>query len=235
MGHHRRKWGWWLVAALAGALVASLLFRKGPDTPSGQSGPTPAVPADSSGSAPAVSDTVYVNVDGESLPVVWERKSEPLESGSGIGADAGTAPSAETVITIPVKDINGIVRSKGGRDLTLATQAPDRISVSYSGPVDIPLLGAQDMDLSADFKVVEAKGDRLVIQMDSGAAKNALADLFSSAILEHLPKGLVESFSGGRAVINLSAVPELKKRLRGVDIAGFTVDEDGIRLRTVEK
>ena len=91
------------------------------------------------------------------------------------------------------------------------------------------------MDLAADFKIVEVKGDRMVLQMDSGAAMNVVADLFSSTIMGYLPAGLVESFSGGRAVVNLSAVPQLRKRLEGVDLVGFSVDETGIRLRTVAK
>ena len=216
MRSHRRKWGWWLVMALAVAVAASLLFRKCPDTSSGQ----PEVSAaDSLAEAPVVRDTVYMKVDGETVPVVRERKSE----------------AGESVVAIPLKDINSLVRGKSGKDVLVSTQAPDRISVSYSGTVDIPLLGAQDMDLSADFKVIEAKGDRLVLQIDSGTAKNVLADMFSSTIMDHLPKGLVESFSGGRAVVNLSAVPELKKRLKGVDLTGFAVDEDGISLTTVPR
>ena len=216
MGSHRRKWGWWLVAAIAVVLAASLLYHR-------HAGTSPAPPdasaADSLADAPVVRDTVYMKVDGETVPVVRERN---LEAG-------------ESVVTVPLKDINSLVRGKGGKDVLVSTQAPDRISVFYSGTVDIPLLGAQDMDLSADFKVVEAKGDCLVLQIDSGTAKNVLADMFSSTILEHLPQGLVESFSGGRAVINLSAVPELKKRLKGVDLTGFSVDEEGISLTTVPK
>ena len=50
-----------------------------------------------------------------------------------------------------------------------------------------------------------------------------------------LPAGLVDSFSNGRAVINLSAIPQLKKQLKSVDIVGFSIDSDEIRLRTVEK
>lgn len=230
MGAHRRKWGWWLVAALAVVLVASLLFRKRPDTPSGPSSPARSVPADSAYAGPIVRDTMYVNVEGERVPVVRERKVEAAENG---GEAANAAP--ETVLLLPVKDIAGLVRGKSGVDVSLTSQAPDRISVSYSGKVDIPMIGVQDMDLSADFRIVEVDGSRLVLQIDSGPAKNLVADLFSSAIQERLPKGLVESFSGGRAVVNLSAVPQLKSRLKGVDIVGFSVDEEGLRLRTVEK
>ena len=91
------------------------------------------------------------------------------------------------------------------------------------------------MNFSAGFKIVEVKGDRLVLQVDSGIAKNAAADLLAPRILERLPAGLVDSYSDGRAVINLSAVPSLKKRLGSLDIVGFSLDEEEIRLRTVEK
>ena len=225
MRSHRRKWGWWLVAAIAVVLAASLLYHRYAGAPSAE----PDVSAtDSLAEAPIVRDTVYIKVDGETVPVVRERPA-------GRQGEVSTPASAETVVSIPLKDINSLVRGKSGKDVQISTQAPDRISVSYSGTVDIPLLGAQDMDLSADFKVIEAKGDRLVLQIDSGTAKNVLADMFSSTIMDHLPKGLVESFSGGRAVVNLSAVPELKKRLTGVDLTGFAVDEDGISLTTVPR
>ena len=97
------------------------------------------------------------------------------------------------------------------------------------------MLGEQGMNFSAAFKVIEVKGDRLVLQLDSGAAMNAAADLLAPRILERLPVGLVDSFSNGRAVINLSAVPQLKKQLKSVDIVGFSLDEEAISLKAVKK
>lgn len=259
MGTHRRKWGWWLVAALAVVLAASLLFRRCPGAPSG---PAPVDVDSSSVSVPVVRDTVYVEVGGGTVPVVRERPAEVPGKASGgasasggvsasgeesgetsgeasgevSGGTPGTAPAAvETIVSVPVKDIAGLIRQKSGRDIGLSTKAPDRISVSYGGKVDIPLLGEQKMDFSADFRVVEVKGDRLVLQLDNGAAMNAAADLVAPHILQRLPAGLVESFSSGRAVVNLSAVPSLKKQLKSMDIVGFSVDEETIRLRTVRK
>ena len=259
MGTHRRRWGWWLVAALAVVLAASLLFRRCPGAPSG---PAPVDVDSSSVSVPVVRDTVYVEVGGGTVPIVRERPAEVSGKGSdgasasgGVSASGeesgetsgeasgevsggtpGTAPAAvETIVSVPVKDIAGLIRQKSGRDIGLSTKAPDRISVSYGGKVDIPLLGEQKMDFSADFRVVEVKGDRLVLQLDNGAAMNAAADLVAPHILQRLPAGLVESFSSGRAVVNLSAVPSLKKQLKSMDIVGFSVDEETIRLRTVRK
>lgn len=230
MGSHRRKWGWWLVAAIAVAVAASLFLHRRPAT-SEPSDPSAAsassAEADSTGTV--VRDTVYVTVDDESVPVVRERKVETKEP-------AGEAPTAvETVVEVPVKDINGLLREKSGRDIILTTKAPDRLTLTYAGKVDIPMIGEQDMNFSAGFKIVEVKGDRLVLQLDSGAALNAAADLLAPRILERLPAGLVDSFSNGRAVINLTAVPQLKKRLKSMDIVGFSLDEEAIRLRTVEK
>lgn len=259
MGTHRRKWGWWLVAALAVVLAASLLFRRCPGAPSG---PAPVDVDSSSVSVPVVRDTVYVEVGGGTVPIVRERPAEVSGKASGgasasggvsasgeesgetsgevsgevSGGTPGTAPAAaETIVSVPVKDIAGLIRQKSGRDIGLSTKAPDRISVSYGGKVDIPLLGEQKMGFSADFRVVEVKGDRLVLQLDNGAAMNAAADLVAPHILQRLPAGLVESFSSGRAVVNLSAVPSLKKQLKSMDIVGFSVDEETIRLRTVRK
>ena len=258
MGSHRRKWGWWLVAAIAVAVAASLFLHR---KPAGE--PEASAPAASSASAPeagspgtVVRDTVYVTVDDEKVPVIRERKVEtgkPHENARGgasedvsddVSAEASVeapaasdAPAAavETVVAVPVKDLNGLLRDKSGRDITLTTQAPDRILLTYAGKVDVPVLGEQSMHFTAGFKIIEVKGDRLTLQIDSGVAKNAAADLFAPRILERLPAGLVDSYANGRAVINLSAVPQLKKQLKTLDIVGFSLDEDAIRLRTVEK
>ena len=258
MGSHRRKWGWWLVAAIAVAVAASLFLHR---KPAGE--PEASAPAASSASAPeagspgtVVRDTVYVTVDDEKVPVIRERKVEtgkPHENARGGASEdvsddvsgeasveapaASDAPAAavETVVAVPVKDLNGLLRDKSGRDITLTTQAPDRILLTYAGKVDVPVLGEQSMHFTAGFKIIEVKGDRLTLQIDSGVAKNAAADLFAPRILERLPAGLVDSYANGRAVINLSAVPQLKKQLKSLDIVGFSLDEDEIRLRTVEK
>ena len=254
MGSHRRKWGWWLVAAIAVAVAASLFLHR---KPAGE--PEASAPAASSASAPesgspgtVVRDTVYVTVDDETVPVIRERKVEtgkPQEdasrdaSGDVSGEASGEAPAASeapaaavvTVVAVPVKDLNGLLRDKSGRDITLTTQAPDRILLNYAGKVAVPVLGEQSMHFTAGFKIVEVKGDRLTLQVDSGIAKNAAADLFAPHILERLPAGLVDSYANGRAVINLSAVPQLKKQLKSLDIVGFSLDEEAIRLRTVKK
>ena len=239
MGSHRRKWGWWLVAAIAVAVAASLFLHRRP-APSATSDPAASTEAETAGTV--VRDTVYVTVGDESVPVVRERKVEAGESreeapGSAETPAAAEEPAAavETVVAVPVKDLNGLVREKSGRDITLSTQPPDRIVLTYAGKVDVPMLGEQSMDFSAGFKIIEVKGDRLVLQLDNGAAMNAAADLLAPRILERLPAGLVDSFSGGRAVINLSAVPSLKKQLKSLDIVGFSLDEESIRLRTVGK
>ena len=241
MGSHRRKWGWWLVAAIAVAVAASLFLHRRP------AGPSAPVSVEAESSGPVVRDTVYVTVGDETVPVVRERKVEAGESREETSAGtetpgtaeepaaAGEPAAVETVVAVPVKVLNELVREKSGRDITLSTQAPDRIILTYAGKVDVPMLGEQGMNFSAGFKVIEVKGDRLTLQLDSGAAMNAAADLLAPRILERLPAGLVDSFSGGRAVINLSAVPALKKQLKSLDIVGFSLDEESIRLRTVEK
>ena len=228
MGSHRRKWGWWLVAAIAVAVAASLFLHRRPVTPA-TSDSAVSVEAESAGAV--VRDTVYVTVDDESVPVVRERKVEAGESREEAPAGAETpaaeeAPAAavETVIAVPVKVLNGLLREKSGRDVTLSTQAPDRIILTYAGKVDVPMLGEQGMNFSAGFKVLEVQGDRLVLQIDSGAAINAAADLLAPRILERLPAGLVDSYAKGRAVINLSAVPALQKQLKSMDIVGFSLD-----------
>ena len=233
MGSHRRKWGWWLVAAIAVAVAASLFLHRRSVTPAGPSAP---VSTETEFSGPVVRDTVYVKVDGETVPVVRERTVETGKPDEDAPA-ASDAPATvvETVVAVPVKVINELVRDKSGRDVTLSTSAPDKITMAYAGKVDLPMVGEQDMNFSVDFKVVEVTGDRLVLQLDSGAAMNLAADAVAPYVLKRLPAGLVDSFSNGRAVINLSAIPQLKKQLKSVDIVGFSIDSDEIRLRTVEK
>ncbi|MBQ6175754.1 MAG: hypothetical protein IJK29_01010 [Bacteroidales bacterium] len=233
MGSHRRNWGWWLVAAIAVAVAASLFLHRKPadsETSAPAASSSPAVEADSPETV--VRDTVYVKVDGESVPVVRERTVETGEPDEDAPA---TAAVTEMVVSVPVKELNSLVRGKSGRDITVSTEAPDKITVSYAGNVDIPVLGEQGMNFSADFKVVEVTGEHLVLQLDSGAAMNLAADAVAPYVLKRLPAGLVDSFSNGRAVINLSAIPQLKKRLNSMDIVGFSIDENEIRLRTVEK
>ena len=254
MGSHRRKWGWWLVAAIAVAVAASLFLHRRAAAP--QASAPAASSAGSSGAGSpgggspgaVVRDTVYVEVGGESVPIVRERPVEAVEShrdapaasdapdaSDALGASDTPAAAAETVVAVPVEDLNGLIRSKSGKDVTISAQAPDRITLTYAGKVDIPVLGEQGMNFSATFRVIEVKGDRLVLQLDSGAAMNAAADAVAPYVLKRLPAGLVESFSGGRAVINLSAIPSVKKQLQSLDIVGFSIDSDEIRLRTVEK
>ena len=245
MGSHRRKWGWWLVAAIAVAVAASLFLHRKPVGPSGPEASAPGAATASSAETESpgtiVRDTVYVTVDNESVPVVRERKVEagkPHEdatTAADTSAPAEAPAAVETVVAVPVKVLNGLLREKSGRDITLSTQAPDRLILTYAGKVDVPMLGEQSMNFSAGFKVIEVQGDRLVLQIDSGAAINAAADLLAPRILERLPAGLVDSYSNGRAVINLTAIPSLKKQLKSVDIVGFSLDEEAIRLRTVKK
>ena len=239
MGSHRRKWGWWLVAAIAVAVAASLFLHRRPAVSATSDS---AASADAEPAGTVVRDTVYVTVDNETVPVVRERKVEAGESReeapTGVetpAAEEEPASAVETVLAVPVTVLNDLLREKSGRDVTLSTQAPDRIILTYAGKVDVPMLGEQSMNFSAGFKVIEVQGDRLALQIDSGAAMNTAADLLAPRILERLPAGLVDSFSGGRAVINLSAVPSLKKQLKSLDIVGFSLDEEAIRLRTVEK
>ena len=229
MGSHRRKWGWWLVVAIAVALAASLLYRRCTPAPGGAAA---SAPADSAVSAPVVLDTVFVAVDGDKVPVVRERPAEPAGAHPG---EVSAPASAETVVSIPVEDLTGFIRKKSGYDIGVTTQSPDRISISYAGKIDIPMLGEQEMGFTAAFKVVEVRGDRLVLQLDSGAALNAAADLVAPLVLEQLPDGLVESFSSGRAVVNLKAIPQYSKRLSGLTITGISVDEGSIRFTTVKK
>ena len=155
MGSHRRKWGWWLVAAIAVAVAASLFLHRRPATSD------PAASSEAEPAGTVVRDTVYVTVGDESVPVVRERKVDAGESRKETSTGTETpdtaeepaateelAAAAETVVAVPVKVLNGLLREKSGRDITLSTQAPDRIILTYAGKVDVPMLGEQGMNFS---------------------------------------------------------------------------------------
>ena len=72
MRTHRRKWGWWLVLAIAVAVAASLLYRR--CTPESGREAGVSAPASEAEETPVIRDTVYVKVDGETVPVITERK-----------------------------------------------------------------------------------------------------------------------------------------------------------------
>ena len=224
MDSHRRKWGWWLVAAIAVAVAASLFFHRKPACPSEQTGQSEASApvAGAEPSVPVVRDTVFVAVEGNEMPVVRERPApDPVP--------------AETVVEVPVEIITGLLRSKSGRDINLTTQAPDRMTLTYAGKVDIPVVGQQAMNLSASFRIIEAKDDRLVLKLDSGTAKNVATELVAPLVLDRLPAGVVESFSANRVVVNLSAIPQFKEHLADISLTSVTVDDRHVRIGAIKK
>ena len=224
MDSHRRKWGWWLVAAIAVAVAASLFFHRKPACPSEQTGqPEASAPvAGAEPSVPVVRDTVFIAVEGNEMSVVRERPApDPVP--------------AETVVEVPVEIITGLLRSKSGRDINLTTQAPDRMTLTYAGKVDIPVVGQQAMNLSASFRIIEAKDDRLVLKLDSGTAKNVATELVAPLVLDRLPAGVVESFSANRIVVNLSAIPQFKEHLADISLTSVTVDDRHVRIGAIQK
>ena len=248
MDSHRRKWGWWLVAAIAVAVAASLFFHRKPACPSEQTGqPEASVPvAGAEPSVPVVRDTVFIAVEGNEIPVVRERPvpdpaSKPVreqlpESAPASESVPTPAPvPAETVVEVPVEIITGLLRSKSGRDINLTTQAPDRMTMTYAGKVDIPVVGQQAMNLSASFRIIEAKDDRLVLKLDSGTAKNVATELVAPLVLDRLPAGVVESFSANRVVVNLSAIPQFKEHLADISLTSVTVDDRHVRIGAIQK
>lgn len=252
MDSHRRKWGWWLVAAIAVAVAASLFFHRKPACPSEQTGqPEASAPvAGAEPSVPVVRDTVFIAVEGNEMPVVRERPApDPVPDPASKPAREQlpeSAPSsesvptpapvpAETVVEVPVEIITGLLRSKSGRDINLTTQAPDRMTLTYAGKVDIPVVGQQVMNLSASFRIIEAKDDRLVLKLDSGTAKNVATELVAPLVLDRLPAGVVESFSANRVVVNLSAIPQFKEHLADISLTSVTVDDRHVRIGAIKK
>ena len=115
------------------------------------------------------------------------------------------------VISSSYDEISRLVRERTGQNIGISLKDTDTLTISYEASVTIPLLNRPvTHTVSADVRVVELDLPRAVLQLDAGKAGNLALDLASQKLLQKLPEGLVESFSGGRAVLNLAAVPQAK-------------------------
>lgn len=127
-------------------------------------------------------------------------------------------------------ELMALVREKSGQNIGIHYKDADTLTLSYDMALTIPLLGRSlSRTLSADLHVEEVALPHAVVRIDAGVAGAAL-DLASGQLLRKLPQGLVESFSGGRAVLNLDAVPKLKNLFEKVRVNGLQFDPDAISL-----
>ncbi|MBR0224213.1 MAG: hypothetical protein IJL93_08070 [Bacteroidales bacterium] len=115
------------------------------------------------------------------------------------------------ILSASYDEITRLVREKSGQSIGIRYKDIDTLTLSYEASIPIPVISRPlTHTLSADVQLLELAPPRAVLQFDAGRAGNLALDMASRKLLEKLPAGLVEDFSGGRAVLNLDAVPQLK-------------------------
>lgn len=116
------------------------------------------------------------------------------------------------ILSVSYDEIARLVREKSGQNIGIQYKTADTLTLSYEASIPIPILSRPlTHTVSADVQLVELDLPRAVLQLDAGRAGNMALDLAAQKLLEKLPAGLVERFSGGRAELNLAAVPKLQK------------------------
>lgn len=115
------------------------------------------------------------------------------------------------ILSLTYDEIVRTVKEKSGRQIGIRRKDADTLTLSVEAAIPMPLIHKPlTRTVSADVQVVELDLPRAVLRIDAGAAGNLALDMASQQLLSRLPVGLVESFSGGTAVLHLDAVPRLR-------------------------
>ena len=124
-------------------------------------------------------------------------------------------------------ELNAIIRQKSSvKNLSLSYHSPDTATVSML----LNVFGLISQPVSADVKLISVEGSRVTVEIDAGGLGNFVLDKARKPLLEKAPAGLVESFDGKQAVLNLEAVPELKTLFDTILINGISFSEDALCL-----
>lgn len=123
------------------------------------------------------------------------------------------------ILSASYDEINRLVREKSGQTIGIQYKDIDTLTLSYEASIPIPVISRPlTHTVSADVQLVELALPRVVLQFDAGKAGNLALDMASRKLLERLPAGLVEEFTGGRAVLNLDAVSKLRTLLARLQV-----------------
>ena len=118
------------------------------------------------------------------------------------------------ILSASYDEISRLIREKSGRTVGFQYKSDDTLTLTYEASLSLPILNRPiTHTVAADVQLVSFDGKRIVLQVDAGKAGNMALDMASQKLLQQLPPGLMESFSGGRAVLNLAAVPQLESLL----------------------
>ena len=123
------------------------------------------------------------------------------------------------ILSVAYDEIVSMVREKSGRTIGISGKDADTVTLSYEAEIPIPIINRPlTKTVSVDLHVEEFAPPRAIISLDAGVAGNMALDMASKKILERLPAGLVESLSGGRAVLNLDSVPQLQALFQRIKV-----------------
>jgi len=115
------------------------------------------------------------------------------------------------LLSASYEELSRLIREKSGQAIDIQYKDVDTLTLGYDATISLPIIGKPiSHRISADVRVVEFAPPRAVLQIEAGAAGNMAMGFAAQRLLDRLPAGLVESFSGGRAELNLYAIPQLK-------------------------
>ena len=135
------------------------------------------------------------------------------------------------ILSATYDEIARLLREKTGQSISLRYKDADAVTVSLEASIPIPLLARPlTHTVSADVRIVELALPHVSLQLDAGGLGGAALDLASGTLLKKLPAGLVESFSGGCAVLNLDALPRAKALLEKLRINDLRFHEASLNL-----
>ena len=112
------------------------------------------------------------------------------------------------------------------KGLSLSYESPDTATVS----MQISILGIISPSVSAKVKIVSIEGSRVTAEIDAGSLGGFLLDKAKKPLLEKLPEGLVESFDGKVAVVNLESIEQLKTVFELLTVNSLSFSEEAVCL-----
>ena len=135
------------------------------------------------------------------------------------------------VISASYDEISRLVRQRSGQSVGIQYKGSDTLTFTYEASISLPVINRPiTHTVSADLQLVEFDGRRAVLQLDAGKAGNMALDMASQKLLQKLPEGFVESFSGGRAVLNLAAIPQLSRLLERMQVNSLSFYSSSLSL-----
>ena len=82
--------------------------------------------------------------------------------------------------------------------------------------------------VSAKVKILSIEGSRVTVEIEAGKVGDFVLDKAKKFLLEKTPEGLVESFDGKLAVIDLESIPEIQSVFETITINDLSFTEDAV-------